>query len=51
MLFGDSHPFGVGPADRLTDQQLEDGIVGQILGAANELELKLTQGRQYLSSN
>jgi len=33
----------VGPANRMTDQQLEDGIVDQILGAANELELKLSQ--------
>ncbi len=33
----------VGPANRLTDHQLEDGIVDQILGAANELKLKLSQ--------
>ncbi|MGQ4557601.1 IclR family transcriptional regulator domain-containing protein [Halobellus sp. GM3] len=33
----------VGPANRLTDQQLADGIVDQLLGAANELELKLNQ--------
>jgi len=33
----------VGPANRLTDQQLSDGIVDQIRGAANELELKLSQ--------
>jgi len=33
----------VGPANRLTDQQLADGIVDQIRGAANELELKLGQ--------
>ncbi|WP_336022625.1 IclR family transcriptional regulator [Halobellus salinisoli] len=33
----------VGPANRLTDQQLADGLVDQIRGAANELELKLSQ--------
>ncbi|WP_081927526.1 IclR family transcriptional regulator [Halobellus rufus] len=33
----------VGPANRLTDHQLADGIVDQIRGAANELELKLSQ--------
>ena len=33
----------VGPANRMTDSQLEDGIVDHILGAANELELKLSQ--------
>ena len=32
----------VGPANRMTDRQLEDGIVDQVLGAANELELKLS---------
>jgi len=32
-----------GPANRLTDDRLSDTIVGQILGAANELELKLSQ--------
>ena len=33
----------VGPANRLTDKQLADGTVDQIRGAANELELKLSQ--------
>jgi len=33
----------VGPANRMTDRQLEDGIVDHVLGAANELELKLSQ--------
>ncbi|WP_144901059.1 IclR family transcriptional regulator [Halobellus captivus] len=32
-----------GPANRLTDQQLADGIIDQIRGATNELELKLSQ--------
>lgn len=34
----------VGPANRMTDRQLTDGIVDHLLGAANELELKLSQG-------
>ncbi|MFB6250414.1 MAG: IclR family transcriptional regulator [Halobellus sp.] len=33
----------VGPANRLTDQQLENGLVDRVLGAANELELRLSQ--------
>lgn len=33
----------VGPANRMTDRQLEQGIVDHVLGAANELELKLRQ--------
>lgn len=32
-----------GPANRMTDQRLEDGVAEQVLGAANELELKLGQ--------
>jgi DNA-binding IclR family transcriptional regulator len=32
----------VGSANRMTDRQLEDGIVDQVRGAANELELKLS---------
>lgn len=33
----------VGPANRMTDTHLENGMVDHILGAANELELKLSQ--------
>ena len=33
----------VGPANRMTDRQLDGGIIDHVLGAANELELKLGQ--------
>jgi DNA-binding IclR family transcriptional regulator len=33
----------VGPANRMTDRQLDEGIIDHVLGAANELELKLRQ--------
>jgi DNA-binding IclR family transcriptional regulator len=33
----------VGPANRMTDRQLDEGIIDHVLGAANELELKLGQ--------
>lgn len=33
----------VGPANRLTDHKLGDGLVDEVRGAANELELKLSQ--------
>ena len=33
----------VGPANRMTDRRLEDGLVDHVRGAANELELKLSQ--------